>query len=773
MFSRKARWVFLAIHILWANIGQSIQEDNQPAHREEVDSTGIIFNKIKTVILADTHEFASFLLPFPSFNQTFGTDILNATKIIAEYWNVIPGDCPELRQRVVPDTQAQDLLKVAMDTQSKAQSELQHMKEDLAKILQPPDHQERHRRFAGVLTAAAAGAGLLALGTVLHDGCIAGVLGPCPDKKHIAENREAINEAIDQLNARQKQWTTLTKDLDERFFIVAGEIENIRHTQEDFQQQQREFWNATTHTLQGITSQVKSMTVCTEFLFTRSQINLLRTTVASRIQLIQSTLQSFRVALWSYRATLLAAIPGLANGLLPMSLVSRDTLLAILKRIHASQANNNQHLTLALPLDSILRYYETPLVQRVETTDNGLLITLGIPLTTRETIMNIYEAIPLPMPSNDTETATQWKPETNYIAVSLNRKEHALLHEHHLTSCVGPNDAAVCKHGFATTRNRDSCLATLFYHTPAAAISTCEIDTITLPRVETAQNLGYGRWLITRSNPNYNFEILPSGHGQIPTMETTGLTPGCTVCIITLACGTELTTDTLFLKADATSCSATGARRLSLTLSTPLADLFSYIPLNATRSTQEILQARRQLYKQVQIHLPLPQDNIGLLSSSRLREIAEPLARAYQAPPILHKLPHITSRNTALELTYVALTALVVAIIVQLAYLGLQRGMVKYKRSKRREPADARYPPLLQQTSNTSQNTPSAPPPPINTLPPASTTIHIPQDIPDQQSRLTALERLAIIRANVGGIRALPAAPQQPPAYSRSAGHRV
>ena len=179
-------------------------------------------------------------------------------------------------------------------------------------------------------------------------------------------------------------------------------------------------------------------------------------------------------------------------------------------------------------------------------------------------ILDIFRAIPLPMPLNSTSdpaAAMVWKPETPLIAISHNHKEHALLTPDQLESCKGPDDAAICQHGFATTRKRDSCLANLFFHTADEAAQVCQTDTVQLPKVETARNLGYGRWLITRRDDAYHMNILH---------QSTISSLTCKVCIITLDCGTELESDSLTLKSDRASCNATGAQRLDLQLDPPL-----------------------------------------------------------------------------------------------------------------------------------------------------------------------------------------------------------
>ena len=415
------------------------------------------------------------------------------------------------------------------------------------------------------MTAAAAGAGLLTLGAYASGACIAGVLGPCPDKKNIARNSRNIQATIARLATTERKWEKLATQTDEKFFVVANDIKQLHQNQQALQRHQRELWNATHETINGLTQALHKMNICTEFLFTRSQLNLLRTTLTSRLHIVHASLQGFRAALWAYRATLLDAIPGLALGLLPMSLVPRATLLQILDDIHLSQARSNDHLTLALSIDNLLRYYETPLVRRAESTTDGLLLTLGIPLTTRELILDVFKATLIPMLRGNNGQAQIWNIETDLIAVSHRHTENALLTQEQLNGCTGPDEAAVCQQGFATTRNRASCLASLFFHTTEQANSVCEYTMTRLPKVESAQSLGFGRWLITRRSDAYTFNLL-----HIHQSSNTNLVKGCKVCIITLACGTELETATLSLRADQTSCNLTGARRLDLQLPMPL-----------------------------------------------------------------------------------------------------------------------------------------------------------------------------------------------------------
>ena len=384
----------------------------------------------------------------------------------------------------------------------------------------------------------------------------------------------------------------------------------------------------------------------------------------------------------------------------------------------------------------------------------------------------MYEGIPLPMPTDDNQTATTWRMETQYLAVSTNQQENALLTAEQLAACVGPPDQAVCQEGFATTKDWSTCLATLFMHPAHMAIHACDIVTLRLPEVEQATNLRHGRWLITSRTPEFTLRIVPDGGGSSTARGTKRQLPECRACIITLACGTVVETDSLLLTADASSCNATGARRLDLNISAPLATLFSYVPLTAGSADEyEALTARRvHLFREVQARLP-PATDLPAPSLDRLRLIAEPIA--YNAA--------VTSEfdvNFAVSRDWWTQVATAAALAAVLNYL-LPRGftcLLEWHRRRRRpdedmaaaiplHPRATRHtPPIFITTPNATTST--------TTIDTAHTTNFEPTAPGlDQAYALSPTDRLAVICASVNARLATPTA--RPPAYSRHGAVRI
>ena len=712
------------------------------------ESNGIVFNRVKTVILAERYTHVSFLLPFPKLNIEVEAGLGNLTAIISEYWNAVPGDCLELRDKVVPDTQTRRLLEETQRAFSDAKRELQEIQDELDSILKPPqDSRRRPRRLAGValLAAAAAGAGLLTLGAHLTKTCIAGVLGPCKDERQIAANQRDIELLARTLVQNNRRWTEIQTQTDEKFFMVAHDLNTLQKTQQIIQENQQEIWNATVTSVNGLRNGLKHMMVCTEFLFTRSQLNLMRLTLTTKLQTLHASLQAFRAAVWSYRATLLDAIPGLAVGLLPMALVPRTTLLQILETIHAEQAKDREHLTLALTLDNLLRYYETPLVKRAEHTEEGILITMAIPLTTRNLIMDVFRAITIPMPINDTETAIVWAPETTYLAVGHELTETALLTKEQLEECQGPNDVAICQHGFPTTHNRESCLASLYFHTAHQASTTCQTNTVKLPRVETAQSLGFGRWLISRRTSDYTLNLITKINSP---SSSKNLVEGCKVCIITLECGARIESETLSLKAEEESCQLTGARRLDLHLSAPLQTFFQP---PKTDNIPHIAEFRNQSYFP---KIPLS----GVPELKELPKGYDDHQQQLKEPTIFHHLANnqLSQHNTS----HIPMTigiSLLISLIVQAT---VRFGPRLWKRTKNcLWKSKQQTPPPMAPINLTTQGD-------YTQLPTGPTPMsrHVSSPV-ESILQLTPADRLAIICATTSqaGSRTAP-----PPAYTRA-----
>ena len=399
--------------------------------------------------------------------------------------------------------------------------------------------------------------------------------------------------------------------------MVSKELAQLHAIQKELVRTQHENWKIVEEQFQVFHSNIHILRDCTQLLYTNQQLNFNFDTVASLLSMIYTNIKSYRAALFSYRLTLVGSIPTLLQRHLPMALVPRASLLLILKSVARLQDSAPDRLSLAIPMTD-LSYYDAKLLHDVATVPEGLLLTLSIPLASKQTVFNVYHAQPIPMPKDD--QAVQWKIEAPYLAISEDTMETAPLSEIQINECIGSARYKICHEAIATELGHSSCLATLFLGSQSEALTACSLVSVTLPPIEKATNLGFGIWLITAAHDT--FTLRESGitndhaHGQT--------IPGCRVCIITLTCGRQLISPNIKFRSDLTTCQQLPAKFIDVQLNDPLAHLLSLLPdISELPHFPTATAAGVELLREVQAQLVYNKKTADL---ETIVEIARPLA---------------------------------------------------------------------------------------------------------------------------------------------------
>ena len=171
------------------------------------------------------------------------------------------------------------------------------------------------------------------------------------------------------------------------------------------------------------------------------------------------------------------------------------------------------------------------------------------------------------------------------------------------------------------------------FFSPIDALAVSETTAITLPSIEQATNLGFGIWLITSANADFTFRESSS----LATSTSSRSFADCHICIITIACGMQIHTGHIIIRADLASCSTIPAIKLRLSLPDPLESLIMQVPplddlplytseaeagvtlLKAVRKKLISSLRVRQVNQLVEIARPFAQD-MKLLKPSLTRE---------------------------------------------------------------------------------------------------------------------------------------------------------
>ena len=117
----------------------------------------------------------------------------------------------------------------------------------------------------------------------------------------------------------------------------------------------------------------------------------------------------------------------------------------------------SNRLTLAIPVDEIIAYYESKLLRDIIAVKLGLIMRIVISLATKDSAFTVCRAVAVPMPQPEPDLAIKWKLEAPYIAISDNDKETAFVIEYDLPRCIGSSRCQMCLDMIATEAGHNSC----------------------------------------------------------------------------------------------------------------------------------------------------------------------------------------------------------------------------------------------------------------------------------------------------------------------------
>ena len=326
------------------------------------------------------------------------------------------------------------LMKEVQHEVDAATSELRLMQQETAFFLQPisPDSADRTKRAFPVAAAVLGAIGLFGAGITMGPGScgLSGIFGSCQSEKNSAN----IVRLFDIASSLSENVQELNEETNDIFYIVSKELHKLHDLQNQMREIQNSNWKTIFDQTEIFRQDIHLMRNFDQLLYSRQQINFNFDTISSLLSLFYSNLKSYRAALFAYRINLLNSIPALLNKYVPMSLLSKDSsssesssLEVVLNKVAVQQIRALDRLTLAIPLQEVLSYYEARLLQDVLTLQHGLMLTMSIPLASRRIVMTTYQAIPLTLPQVYDVEALQWEVESDFLAVSEDGRETALI----------------------------------------------------------------------------------------------------------------------------------------------------------------------------------------------------------------------------------------------------------------------------------------------------------------------------------------------------------
>ena len=221
---------------------------------------------------------------------------------------------------------------------------------------------------------------------------------------------------------------------------------------------------------------------CNQLFYALDQMLKVQTKLIGSLSILLNEIKSYRAAVFSYKLTILNSVMAMVNKLIPMALLPRTALEEILKAVVIRQTKANERISLAIPTNQLLTYYEKG-----------------------ATALNLYIAIPVPMHNEGTDGySSQYAIESDFIAIAESTHKIALLPEDEINRCVESSSFSVCINGFSLETAHDTCLGSLLIGNQFIALQKGIIKTVKLPVKEKARNIGNGKWMITSATPNFD-----------------------------------------------------------------------------------------------------------------------------------------------------------------------------------------------------------------------------------------------------------------------------
>ena len=381
----------VVLFIVLTTIHLSYSED----YHQEFDDVlrkGIMFNEESRILLAEKFIPVQFLVPFPKYNFSMKTELTELLKNLNNKWKLPSTLCPlEFSTSFKTNTSSYNVDWILNKIQKevlKSKSDIDMLRKETATFLQNDKEvmQSRQRRGAHVGALAMAGIGLFGSGLMMGGsaGCgLTGIFGSCQDQaKTNAANIEHLSTITTTIVDYVAKMQTTNG---EKFFVVSNKLAEIEEAQQQMTATQNNNWKIIEEQFQAINTNFHVLRDCTQMLFSTQQLNFNFDTTASLLSLLYSDVKSYRSAVYTYRTNILNAIPTLLQQHLPMSLVPKSSLLAILKSVASELVTSGSRLSLAIPPNSdLISYYDAKLLRDVLTVREGLILTLAIPLASRQ-----------------------------------------------------------------------------------------------------------------------------------------------------------------------------------------------------------------------------------------------------------------------------------------------------------------------------------------------------------------------------------------------------
>ena len=183
---------------------------------------------------------------------------------------------------------------------------------------------ERTKRGAGLIALGALTAVTAGAGTACSLGSIFGACGGSN------RDREDIDLALSQIELNNNGWAEVKGKVNSKMYLIADQLEDVNSVQKRIIQTQKNHSMVLMQAVDIIQNNSRSLMACSQLFYARDQMLQVQASLLGSFSALLNELKMYRVAIYSYKLTILHSVMIMVNKLIPMALLPRSDLEEIL-----------------------------------------------------------------------------------------------------------------------------------------------------------------------------------------------------------------------------------------------------------------------------------------------------------------------------------------------------------------------------------------------------------------------------------------------------------
>ena len=151
--------------------------------------------------------------------------------------------------------------------------------------------------------------------------------------------------------------------MNDKMFIIADQLKDVNNCQRKLIETQKNHSEVLNKAVSLIRNNSRELMACNQLFYARYQMLQVQTNLIGSLSALLNEIKSYRTAVFSYKLTILNSVMTMVNKLIPMALLPRTALEEILEAVVIWQTKTNERLSLAIPTNQLLTYYETKILK--------------------------------------------------------------------------------------------------------------------------------------------------------------------------------------------------------------------------------------------------------------------------------------------------------------------------------------------------------------------------------------------------------------------------